>query len=417
MNWFVARAPGRLDVMGGIADYSGARVLELPLACATTAIVQRQTDRHCDIATHRGRHRDRFSIDLPLAEPDELASWFEQHPDERWAGYVVGVVQALLARSGVAGGLKIQIDSSVPEGRGVASSAALEVATAFAVAATCELEMTPEALAVLCQRVENDVVGAPCGIMDQMTSACGKQDRLLQLRCQPGTIEAFLEVPAGYRFYGIDSGISHAVSGADYGTVRTAAFMGLRILNTDTAWRGQYLANLAPAEFHRLAPALPDEMTGADFIARYGSIADSATKVIPERRYPVRQAARHPVEEQARVDRFAELLGALGDKPKVAMELGELMYGSHASYSACGLASDGTDRLVELVRAAGPSRGLFGAKITGGGSGGTVAVLGRSDAEPTVRELAARYGAETGRETHVFTQSGPGAAEAGVLRR
>jgi len=72
---------------------------------------------------------------------------------------------------------------------------------------------------------------------------------------------------------------------------------------------------------------------------------------------------------------------------------------------------------VELVKAFGPERGLFGAKTTGGGSGGTVAVFGRSDAENLVREIAARYGAETSRETRVFTESGPGAAETGVLLR
>jgi L-arabinokinase len=88
---------------------------------------------------------------------------------------------------------------------------------------------------------------------------------------------------------------------------------------------------------------------------------------------------------------------------------------SHRSYDACRLGSDGTDRLVALVTKAGPKRGLYGAKITGGGSGGTVAVLGTSQAEPVVRELAGRYEAETGLAMRVFTESGPGAAETGVL--
>ena len=90
------------------------------------------------------------------------------------------------------------------------------------------------------------------------------------------------------------------------------------------------------------------------------------------------------------------------------------MYASHASYSVCGLGSDGTDRLVELVAAAGADAGLFGAKITGGGSGGTVAILGTESAEPLVREIAARYSAETGRSAEVFAESGPGAAQLGV---
>jgi L-arabinokinase len=87
------------------------------------------------------------------------------------------------------------------------------------------------------------------------------------------------------------------------------------------------------------------------------------------------------------------------------------MYGSHDSYSACGLGSEATDRLVEMVRAAGPSQGLYGAKITGGGSGGTVAVLGRAEAGPAVLAIARAYAEETGREPYVFEGSSPGAME------
>ena len=82
--------------------------------------------------------------------------------------------------------------------------------------------------------------------------------------------------------------------------------------------------------------------------------------------------------------------------------------------AACGLGSDGTDRLVALVAAAGADAGLFGAKITGGGSGGTVAILGTESSENVVRDIAARYADETGRTAEVFTESGPGAAQLGV---
>ena len=93
------------------------------------------------------------------------------------------------------------------------------------------------------------------------------------------------------------------------------------------------------------------------------------------------------------------------------------MYESHRSYSVCGLGSTGTDRLVEMVAAAGTGSGLFGAKITGGGSGGTVAILGTDAAESAVRDIAARYAAESGRVADVFTESGPGAAQVGVHTR
>jgi len=440
---YVARAPGRLDVMGGIADYSGALVLELPLARSTSVCLQPQDAPRCDVVSRRDGRWHFFSVELepllagPLREPDALAAWFADRPSHRWAAYPVGVVARCLAlaRGGDSTahikGVRLLIDSTVPEGKGVSSSAALEVATMAVTAAWCGIAMTPEALATACQWVENHIVGAPCGIMDQMTSACGRTDRLLRLRCQPATIEGHLEIPPGYRCYGIDSGVRHAVSGADYGTVRTAAFIGYRLIADaagltvtsdgsnvridDPVWRG-YLTNLTPAEFTtRYETLLPDEMLGATFLEQYGGTTDRVTCVEPERRYPVRRATAHPVFEQDRIARFAGLLDALPQRPQSAIELGHLMYASHESYGACGLGSDGTDRLVTLVAAAGVERGLFGAKITGGGSGGTVAILATDAAEPLVGDIAAQYAAETGRSAEVFAESGPGAAATGVL--
>ncbi len=120
-------------------------------------------------------------------------------------------------------------------------------------------------------------------------------------------------------------------------------------------------------------------MSGAEFLARYDGTSDTVTTVLPERRYRVRAATAHPVYERRRAETFRKLLIEWsGDQAGVA--LGTLMYESHASYGRCGLGSQGTDRLVELVKSAGPDTGLYGARITGGGSGGTVAVLGRPDA-------------------------------------
>src|ERR1051326_2975278 len=438
---YLTRAPGRLDVMGGIADYSGATVLELPLDRATWAILEPRDEPRCEVASRRGGRWDVLGIELErlltggLKTPEALAAWFATRGGDRWAAYVVGAAQLCFRRIEPAGapsrGFRMLLDSPVPEGAGVASSAALEVAAMAAVAAMLHGPMQPERLAAACQWVENHVVGAPCGIMDQMTSACGLRDRLLRLHCQPGTVEGHVAVPAGYRFYGIDSGIRHAVSGADYGTVRTAAFMGYRMIAAlaglpavpeggwvrieDHAWHG-HIANLTPAEFSaRYEFRLPERMTGAEFIAGYGGITDLATRVEPDRAYPVRQATAHPIREQARVEAFADRLARLGEGPDRAADLGRLMAESHQSYGACGLSSEGTDRLVALVAEAGPARGLFGAKITGGGSGGTVAVLGTVEAEAVVREIAARYATEAGRGGEVFAASGPGAGELGVV--
>ena len=433
----IARAPGRLDVMGGIADYSGSLVLEMPLEVATFAIAQAQDERRVDVLSIRDGRPFRFAIDLEEvigSSAEVLRLRLAERADDHWAAYVLGSVFACLTSSGVPAirhGIRLLLGSDVPEGKGVSSSAALEVATMTATAVCYGVSMTGTAIATACQWAENHVAGAPCGIMDQMTSALGRADRLLRLRCQPAIVEGHVAVPSGYRFYGIDSGIRHAVSGADYGTVRTAAFMGYRMIADmaglpttvkeervsvqDDRWNG-YLANMSPAEFDRdFAERLPRAMRGDEFIARYGGITDAVTRVVAGRTYPMRQATAHPVFENARVTRFGELLATGLEDRRSALEMGEAMVGSHASYSACGLGSEGTDRLVGLVMEAGPASGLFGAKITGGGSGGTVAVFGTDDARSAVHHIAQRYADQTGVSPYVFDGSGPGADVLGVV--
>src|SRR5262249_19806060 len=153
-----------------------------------------------------------------------------------------------------------------------------------------------------------------------------------------------------------------------------------------------YLANVPPADWGaRYRREVPEQLRGSEFLARFAGTTDPTTTIDPARHYPVRAATAHAIEEHQRVQEFRALLG---DRPAVdeatRVRLGELMYESHASYSACGLGSDGTDRLVALVREAGPGIGLYGAKITGGGSGGTVAVLAARGRQRTVGLLAER---------------------------
>jgi L-arabinokinase len=323
------------------------------------------------------------------------------------------------------------IRSDVPEGKGVSSSAALEVASLAAIAARYGVEMRDEEIATASQWAENHVAGAPCGIMDQMTSACGRRDRLLRLLCQPDIVEGHVAIPEGWRFYGIDSGIRHAVTGSDYGTVRTAAFMGYRIIaqiaglpatidasnvrEVDAQWHG-YLANISPSEFEsRFAAQLPESMTGEEFLARFGGITDVVTRVERGSRYAVRQATAHPVYENARVERFATLLDSLGAHAgdngrardgradgRVARELLRLRARERGDGSSGG---DGRAR-------AGPARAVR-REDHRRGSGGTVAVLGTWDAEAAVRRSRASTRGERARGGGV-RRVGPGADEVGV---
>ena len=417
----ITRAPGRLDVMGGIADYSGSLVLELPIAEATLVALQKDDARRISVISLVDNGTRALRFEMPLAdlerngapiEYDAARSYFGKNT---WAAYVVGVFLVLARERGTrfSHGARLLISSRVPEGKGVSSSAALEVATMSAVAAAFDIDVGPRDIALLCQRVENLVVGAPCGVMDQMTSACGEANQLLSLLCQPAELLGSIKLPEELAVWGLDSGTRHSIGGGDYGSVRAGTFMGQRII-ADQRGHG-YLANVDPDEFEeKLARHLPESMLGAEFLERYGGTTDTVTTVERDRRYAIRAPTEHAVYESARVRQFAELLKArLGQSDKIAM--GKLMYESHASYSACGLGSQATDLLVEMVRAAGVNQGLFGAKITGGGSGGTVALLGDRDAETAVKLVADRYEAVTGHAPYVFRGSSPGSAAFGHL--
>ena len=443
----VARAPGRLDVMGGIADYSGSLVLQLPIQEATLAAVQRDPEPILRLVSLGAEDNQRSALfEMPLADfgpPGQPISYpaaqayFQRDPHHHWAAYAAGVFLVLMRERGVIfnEGARILISSDVPEGKGVSSSAALEVAVMQGVAAAFNITLEPREMALLCQQVENLVVGAPCGVMDQITAVCGEANRLMALLCQPAELQETVTLPEAVAVWGLDSGIRHAVSGADYGSVRVGAFMGYRLLaewaglpistgaagdpvQIDDAVWGGYLANVPPSRFEQeFAPRLPETLSGQEFLATYTNTTDSVTQVDPARRYAVRTPTAHPIYEHFRVRTYAELLTGTGPLTERSLELlGELMVQSHASYSACGLGSAGTDRLVQLVREAGPASGLYGAKITGGGSGGTVAVLGRRDAGPAIEAVAAQYAAETGHTPYRFAGSSPGAAAFGVLR-
>lgn len=230
------------------------------------------------------------------------------------------------------------------------------------------------------------------------------------------------------------TGERHSVGGSSYGAVRTGAFMGLKILRSQpdsASGRPDCLANVASSEWHGLTGSdglvrhCPERLTGRAFLERYGAHIDAATTVEDDATYEVRAATAHPIGESLRVRLFAALLaGPPGAEQREL--LGELMRASHASYGACGLGSAGTDRLVQLVEASrrdslarGEAPLLHGAKITGGGSGGTVCVLATDgpEAERLVEGILAQYAEERGGpRPAVFRSSSDGAAAFGCVR-
>jgi L-arabinokinase len=379
----VARAPGRFDVLGGIADYSGSLVLGLSTEAAALVGAQITADGRATAVS--GRRRASLPLDelveLPLEALARCLSGAEG-----WAAYVLGPVALLLRDTGARpAGLRVLVSSSVPEGKGLGSSAAVAVAALRAASAALGRDEPIDRLVLLAQRAEHVVAGAPCGVMDQMTAARGEAGRLLAILCRPAEILASLTLPEPLTVWGIDSGVAHTVAGDGYRRVRCAAFMGKKLLGL----RG----HLAAADDSGIdAGSLPIRMTGREFLELHGGVDDPFSLVEADVSYPVRDATLHPIDEHLRVRLFAELVAQpLTDER--AHLLGELMYRSNASYGRCGIATPRTDAIVSAVRDAGWQQGLAGARVSGGGGGGTVVVLGRRDAEPAVARIAERLGA------------------------
>ncbi|URE44572.1 Galactokinase galactose-binding signature [Musa troglodytarum] len=490
---YVARAPGRLDVMGGIADYSGSLVLQMPIREACHVAVQKNHPNKQKLWKHaQARQRAKgqgpipvlqivsfgselsnraptFDMDLPdLMDGDQPMSYenaykyFAQDPCQKWAAYVAGTILVLMSELGVrfTESISILVSSAVPEGKGVSSSASVEVATMSAIAAAHGLNIHPRDLALLCQKVENHIVGAPCGVMDQMTSACGEANKLLAMVCQPAEVKELVTIPTHIRFWGLDSGIRHSVGGTDYGSVRIGAFMGRKIIksaadallshslaginssqqsdeiNSDEfeehgidllkkeASLG-YLCNLSTHRYEAVyAKKIPQDITGQSFLKTYTGHDDKVTVIVPTRTYAVKAPTKHPIYENFRVEAFKALLTAATTDEQLSA-LGELMYQCHYSYSDCGLGSNGTDRLVKLVQEVqhrktshDGSTSLFGAKITGGGSGGSVCVVGRNciRSNEEILEIQQKYKGATGYLPIIFEGSSPGAGKFGYLK-
>ena len=330
----IGSAPGRLDLLGGVADYSGALVLETPTRCRTTVTATPADTLVVGPA--------RLDVDGSMD-----AGTLVDFP--RWTHYLLGVA-IVLVRHGVIEPPRVEltVESDVPVSVGVSSSAALEVATARALGAG---ELDPLHLAALCQEAENHLVGAPCGIMDQVTVALGSPGEVLPILCRPASVRAPVPLD-GREVVGWPTGAEHDVSGAPYARARAAAFMGRRMLDGE-GWISGLAADAVAT--------LPDELDGAAFLDRWGDHDDELTTIDPAESYPVRAATAFGVEEHLRSEAF--LAGA---------EPGPLMAASHAGYEAMGLGHPAADA---VVAAALDRPGVHGARSSGGGSGGTVVVL------------------------------------------
>lgn len=424
-------APGRLDVIGGIADYSGGFVLQTPIQQHTNAWAALRDDGTlCAASVQDDGAVWRTEIPVPSLDRRSKArafkqarEWLASHEGGEWAAYSLGCALALsIEYDAPLNGVDLWIESDVPLGKGVSSSASLEVACMIALAKAMKLTLKNNELPILAQSVENRIVGAPCGLMDQLACYHGRPGEFLPIICRPDRLLPRVKIPKGMHFVGIDSGVRHSVGGASYGDVRAAAFMGYSIIaQAEGASRNMlkqarktgdrsrlphegYLTNINPSLWRsRYAEMVPERITGAAFNKKHGESIDDAAPIDPKTNYYPRVCAGHPVFEQHRVEAFYHTLRGMDslrsrkDRETAMGLLGEWMMQSHESYSACGLGCQATDELVERARQAGVEEGVYGAKITGGGSGGVVCILsaGRKGLA-AARRIADEFGRDHG---------------------
>ncbi len=354
-------APGRVNLIGEHTDYNDGFVLPFAIAQRThVALGLRDDGRIRVISTF-----DEVPVEVALADLDTL---FPDRRDEipEWARYPLGVAWALQRATGLRGtGVDLAFASDVPVGAGLSSSAAIEGATAVALNDAWGLGLDSVALAQAGRTAENEAVGAPTGIMDQMAAMLGRADAAILLDCR--SLEAELVdlgfTTAGLELLVIDTRVAHAHSTGGYRERREACERGA--------------AAMGVAALRDLA---------VDDLTRTRELMDDVTF----------RRVRHIVTENQRVLKTVAALRTRGPEA-----IGDLLVASHASMrDDFEISVPELDTAVEESLAA----GALGARMTGGGFGGSaIALVRRADVDRTTDAVAAAFASAGFAAPHVFT--------------
>lgn len=289
----IARAPGRLDVLGGLADQPGALVLQVPTAEAACVAVQRRDDTLVRLwsPSRDGSRTQLLSMQLgDLGLPDapidhaEARALLAADPRDHWAAHVLGCLLVLARQHGASfpRGADVLLHSDVPEQVGAGSSAAVEVAAMHAFAAAYGITLSAEQLVAACHLVENEIAGVESGMIAAATAAIGEADELLALRCRPWQVQASLDVPSDLEFVALDTGVRRSGSAgalpANGQDAQVEQFLELLQQELTVARRHQ-LGDVLFAEHARYAAAGRGEPTADFVVARARERRDAGAPV------------------------------------------------------------------------------------------------------------------------------------------
>jgi galactokinase len=342
---WLAAAPGRVNVIGEHTDYNDGFVL--PMAIDRYTVVAAAPNGADKITLRSAAGNGVATVDL--AQP------LTPGPKGYWANYPLGVIAGFLARGLKPAGFDAVLNSNVPLGGGLSSSAALEVATATLLESITGHKLDPVEKALLCQKAEHDYAGMPCGIMDQFISVMGRENHLLLLDCRSRKPELVPMSDSTLAFLVINTNVKHELTGGEYAKRRAQCEQAAKALG---------LTSLRDADAGMLEQAR-------------GKMDSTAYR-----------RARHVLGEIERTVHAAEGVRA-SNWPTV----GQLMYASHASLrDDYEVSCPELDAVVEIAQAIGAKGGVIGCRMTGGGFGGCAVALVRADQVDAIsKRIAAEY--------------------------
>jgi galactokinase len=371
----LARAPGRVNLLGEHVDYNEGFVLPVAIDRAVQVAVAPTSDEIVTLVALDLNERVSFSL-------DRLGEKIDVNGDRlpTWARYPAGVAYVLKQEGLAVRGVQGVFTSDVPIGAGLSSSAAVEVAFAVTWRSLGEWKRDALQLAQLCQRAENQYVGVNCGLMDQFASACGMEGDALyfdtrSLEWQP------VPLPPRTAVVIADSGVRRSLAASAYNERRASCEQAVEILR-------QYMPNI-----HSLR-----DVSSVEFAAY--------SEFLPP---TVRKRAEHVIKEIARVQ-DAVIALRRGD----AQLFGGLMYSGHASLR--DLYEVSCPELDALVNIARQQPGCFGARLTGAGFGGcTVNLVEEASAQAFIQNLKVAYQEQTGRQAQVYLCKASAGASTGTI--
>jgi galactokinase len=349
-------APGRVNLIGEHTDYNDGFVLPMAIERYTVMAADRNTSGVVTLHSLTTGETATFGVRGGV-EPGQPA----------WSNYVRGVI-AGFQRAGVKiAGFDAVIDSTLPYGGGLASSAALEVAAATLLEAMEHRPLEPLEKALLCQRAEHEFAGVPCGIMDQFTSILAGKDRALLLDCRSLKATPVPMTDPTMSVMIINTNVRHRLTESEYAQRRSRCELAARALQV---------------------PALRDTTLQALEAARPGMDAVAFRR------------ARHVVSENERTLQAAKAIQASD-----WATMGQLMYASHASLRQdYEVSCPELDAVVEIAQAIGESGGVIGCRMTGAGFGGCAVSLVRTEAVASItRQIDGPYEKRTGRQATIFS--------------